>query len=107
MKRPRRSLEDRWFMLRMRLNLNVEHLIRDGVLCSRVLPSEKTAWSIRYRERDEKGKEHHRSIYVGTDEDIVIRTRDYLRELGRPAHFERQLNRLMPILRGFSSQPFL
>jgi hypothetical protein len=76
---PASDRERRWAALQEKLDRVAEALIGQGTLVRKATPSGRQTWVIRFVDTS-GGKRIHRSVYVGTDLQLVGRAR---RLLGR------------------------
>lgn len=91
-------VESRWQALRRRLEGASGHLARQGSLASRKAGNIRV-WSVRYYEAVE-GRRVQRSIYVGTNRELCLRTYRWLYVLKAEARWMRQLPALCRATRG-------
>lgn len=68
----------RWVRLRHRLGQYRSQLCRRGSLASRQLRNGRRVWDVRFMDRSTGGRPVHRAIYVGSDPELVRRTRELL-----------------------------
>jgi hypothetical protein len=74
---PASDRERRWAALQEKLGRVAEALIGQGTLVRKTMPSGRETWAIRYVDAL-GGKPVHRSVYVGTDPQLVSRARHLL-----------------------------
>ena len=91
-------VESRWQALRQRLEGASTHLARQGSLASRKAGNIRV-WSVRYYEPKD-GRKVQRSIYVGTDRELRLRTYRWLYVLKAETRWMRQLPALCRATRG-------
>ena len=68
----------RWKRLRERLGQHRSQLCRRGSLASRRLRNGRRVWDVRFVDRSTGSRPVHRAIYVGSEPELVRRTRELL-----------------------------
>src|SRR5262245_2122716 len=83
------DIERRWRQLRARIDEKAGLLAQQGSLASR-LAGRRRVWSLRFVDRTSADRPVQRSIYVGSDPELVHRTQDLLDDLRRSCRWTRE-----------------